>query len=381
MGKDLSYEKLIKVLDYQPETGKFSWRPDVPNYARYKDEVGYIDTYGRRYINIRRRSYAAHRLAWLFVTKKWPKGSVIPINGNYLDLRFDNLKEVSAQEISTTRRPRENETSGLTGVSWVSSRNRWVAYITINYKRRHLGYFKTKEEAAIAYQAAFSARETYSGHSQEELATKREEGRLYARLLSLWKRVQRGAGGQTGWDDFSAFIADVGTALHDRQEIVPVDPERLVGPGNWKWELSLFYQFDKSTHEGRMAYERANRDRNPLRHRAYEYLNRFGLTLDDYFKMHDAQQGVCASCGRPETDRRNGKIRWLAVDHCHSTGAIRGLLCGNCNNGIGRFRDDPDLLRKAADYLERHAMNSSNGAASPVTREEERKAHHGNDSP
>lgn len=375
MAQDITHEKLLTVLTYQSETGLFGWRPDLPHRGRYKEEVGHIDAHGRRYINIRRRSYAAHRLAWFYVTKNWPIGSIVPINGDYLDLRFDNLKEVTAQEMSMVRRPRENQTSGTTGVSWVPSRNKWVAYITINYKRRHLGHFDTKAEAAQAYQAAFQARQIDDGALPEDMAAKREAGRREARYYALWKRVVRQAGGATGWDDLSAFIADIGAELHDRQDIVPVNPDRPIGPGNWKWELSLFYQFDCATPEGRMAYERANRERNPLRHRVREYRNKFGLTLEEYFKMHDAQGGACASCGFPETERRNGKIRWLAVDHCHSTGAIRGLLCGNCNQGIGRFRDDPKLLRAAADYLERHAI-TSNGAASPRPLKEERDAHH-----
>lgn len=52
-------------------------------------------------------------------------------------------------------------------------------------------------------------------------------------------------------------------------------------------------------------------------------------------------------------DQQGGKPRTLAVDHDHETGCLRGLLCEGCNRGIGLLRDDPDLLRRAADYIER----------------------------
>lgn len=372
MAQDITHAELIKVLNYEAKTGKFSWCHGVPNYSRHKDEVGYVDTYGRRYINIRRQSYAAHRLAWFYVTKQWPGGNVAPINGNYLDLRFENLKQVSAQEVSLTRQARANPSSGMTGVSWDKSRQKWVSYITINYKRRHLGYFDHKEDAAAAYAAALEARQIGTTSSSAEMAAKREAWRKDARLRSLWKRVLRHADGQTGWPSIAAFIKDIGDDLHDRQTIVAVNADRPIGPDNWKWELSLFYQFDTTTPEGRNAYETVVRERNPLRHRAREFLKRFGLTLEQYYVMHDAQQGLCGCCNRPETVKRGGKTKWLAVDHCHSTGAIRGLLCVNCNNGIGRFRDDPVLLRKAADYLDRHAMKPKHGAAFPQPPLEER---------
>lgn len=381
MAQDITHTELLKVLNYEATTGKFNWCPGVPNYSRHKDEVGYVDTYGRRYINIRRQSYAAHRLVWFYVTKKWPVGNVAPINGNYLDLRFDNLKQVSAQEVSLTRQARVNPSSGMTGVSWEKSRQKWVAYITINYKRRHLGYFDHKEDAAAAYAAALEARQVGATSLPAEMAEKREAWRKDARLRSLWKRVLRHADGQTGWASVGAFIKDIGVDLHDRQTIVPLNPDRPIGPGNWKWELSLFYQFDTTTPEGRNAYETVVRERNPLRHRAKEFLKRFGLTLEGYYRMHDAQEGVCACCERPETTKRHGKLVWLAVDHCHSTGAVRGLLCNNCNQGIGQFKDSAELLRRAAAYLERHAKKTEHGAASPPPPIEERKAHHGNYSP
>ena len=83
-------------------------------------------------------------------------------------------------------------------------------------------------------------------------------------------------------------------------------------------------------------------------------LRSYGLTVEDYSGLLAAQHGVCALCGKPETHlSRKGEITRLAVDHDHTTGAVRALLCHACNVGIGTFGDDPDLLRAAAAYIER----------------------------
>lgn len=87
--------------------------------------------------------------------------------------------------------------------------------------------------------------------------------------------------------------------------------------------------------------------RNAMRHH-------HGITPKQYDEILQAQGGVCAICRQPETQMRLGEVDRLAIDHCHTTKRIRGLLCAQCNNGIGRFNDDPVCLRAAADYLERH---------------------------
>lgn len=83
----------------------------------------------------------------------------------------------------------------------------------------------------------------------------------------------------------------------------------------------------------------------------------YGITLERYEAMLAAQDGRCAIC-RVRFDSLTYK-GVASVDHCHDTGRVRELLCRNCNNGLGQFLDDPNLLRAAVDYLERHVSKEA----------------------
>lgn len=82
----------------------------------------------------------------------------------------------------------------------------------------------------------------------------------------------------------------------------------------------------------------------------------YGITPEIYISMLKFQNHVCEICHKGEKiiNGKSGKIRDMAIDHCHTTGKVRSLLCSSCNTAIGSFKDSPELLRKAADYLERH---------------------------
>ncbi len=82
---------------------------------------------------------------------------------------------------------------------------------------------------------------------------------------------------------------------------------------------------------------------------AFYIKRRHGVTSEQYGEVLKLQKGVCAICGKlnPNKNRR------LALDHCHTNGQFRGLLCGKCNIGIGQFNDNANLLRKAALYIEK----------------------------
>ena len=103
--------------------------------------------------------------------------------------------------------------------------------------------------------------------------------------------------------------------------------------------------YDKWRFKNRLGSKSASRQRDATRKRKY------GITREDYEARLAAQNGVCAICSRPPTDKE------LRVDHDHQTGAVRGLLCDDCNVGIGRLRDDAGIVLLALEYL-RAAKNT-----------------------
>jgi len=84
--------------------------------------------------------------------------------------------------------------------------------------------------------------------------------------------------------------------------------------------------------------------------RSWNFKRDFGITIDDYTKMFNNQNGLCAVCNRSQTNC----VKKLAVDHDHKTGKIRALLCANCNLTLGLVHDDPEILKKLISYLENY---------------------------
>lgn len=79
---------------------------------------------------------------------------------------------------------------------------------------------------------------------------------------------------------------------------------------------------------------------------------RYGITPDEYAGMLADQEGRCAICRRPPQGRR------LAVDHCHTTGQVRGLLCAPCNTTLGKIEDDPAIVERMVSYLKGFAPST-----------------------
>lgn len=81
----------------------------------------------------------------------------------------------------------------------------------------------------------------------------------------------------------------------------------------------------------------------------------YGISSEDYTEMLESQGGVCGKCKCFPPDHRK---KFFAVDHCHKTGKVRGLLCDNCNTGIGLLGDTIESLTEAVDYLKRYEPKS-----------------------
>ena len=84
-----------------------------------------------------------------------------------------------------------------------------------------------------------------------------------------------------------------------------------------------------------------------------KYLEIYGITKEEYDNMFEQQNGLCKICENPESrmSRCGTRTTNLSVDHCHLTNVVRGLLCFDCNTGLGKFKDSQKLLHKAALYL------------------------------
>lgn len=93
---------------------------------------------------------------------------------------------------------------------------------------------------------------------------------------------------------------------------------------------------------------RTYQSRNPISRLKCNMKTKYGLAFAEYEKMLNMQQGLCAICNNAPPPYKR-----LGVDHCHDTKVVRGLLCDNCNQGLGKFKDAPALLLRAATYLER----------------------------
>ena len=96
-----------------------------------------------------------------------------------------------------------------------------------------------------------------------------------------------------------------------------------------------------------------------VKEKEYKHLMRrffkkeYGITLEQYQEMLLKQNGKCKLCLKEQDfkDYRSARRINLSVDHCHTTGKVRGLLCIKCNQGLGAFNDDIELIKKAMEYI------------------------------
>lgn len=166
----------------------------------------------------------------------------------------------------------------------------------------------------------------------------------------LWKRflmLRRRKVLAPEWGDFWAFVEGVSPQPENTIKLRRPDSAAPYGPDNFEWAKT-------PTREESLAYLRDYSKRNHRKNRDRHFRAKYGITIDDYDALMEAQGNACAICGGRESRfvrKEVARLRSLSVDHDHETGEVRGLLCGDCNVGLGAFRDDPAKLDRAKAYI------------------------------
>lgn len=149
----LTQSRLKELLHYCPETGVFTWRSNHAPRAKTGQQAGHQGTGGYRSIKLSGKHYKEHRLAWIYMTGEFPKDIIDHIDGNPANNAFGNLRDVNMQinKQNLKKCRSDNKSSGVLGVHYRKSTNRYLAVIFIDKRNKFLGSFKTKEEAENAY--------------------------------------------------------------------------------------------------------------------------------------------------------------------------------------------------------------------------------------
>lgn len=151
----ISHSELLNLVHYDPLTGVFTARVHLSDKTRQGKVLGCISKKsGYCVIRLRGVLYRAHRLAWLYMKGAFPEEDIDHFNRIRSDNRFDNLRIANNSQNQANTNLSRNNSTGRKGVHKYKNRQKYVAYITTNLKRIHLGHFDTIEEAAEAYDKA-----------------------------------------------------------------------------------------------------------------------------------------------------------------------------------------------------------------------------------
>lgn len=146
------------LLRYEPETGKLFWLPRgggrFDKLFAGKEAFTATDPGGYKYGSLQSHTMRAHVVAWALAYGKWPDGHIDHENGIREDNRLKNLSLGTQAQNNRNAKRRNDNKSGVVGVIWFPKMSMWRAYINVSGSWKHIGYFDTREAAAIARKAA-----------------------------------------------------------------------------------------------------------------------------------------------------------------------------------------------------------------------------------
>ena len=160
-------QKYIKsILNYNTETGVFTWAKDKGSRASVGDIAGFSRPDGYRQIIINGKHQLAHRLAFLYVYGRLPFAHIDHINGIPSDNRLVNIREVTPMENHRNQKINKKNTSGVVGVCWHKKAQKWHAQIRVKYKNKSLGLYRDKDDAIKARKSAESLYGFHENHGR-----------------------------------------------------------------------------------------------------------------------------------------------------------------------------------------------------------------------
>ena len=150
----MNKKEIDRYLDFCPHTGEIRRKIGKPGSPKGAIAGRVLPKTGYRMIGVDNKVYSAHRLMWLHVYGDWPKGQIDHINGDRLDNRPANLRDVSATENQRNKCLAKNNKSGIPGVVWVKAKGKWQAQIWNDCKSIYLGQHGNIFDAACARKSA-----------------------------------------------------------------------------------------------------------------------------------------------------------------------------------------------------------------------------------
>lgn len=175
-----TFDFIKSCLSYDENTGFFTWMPRPRDHfksgrawkmwnTRYAGErAGSINDKGYVVISLCGIEILAHRIAWLLTTGNWPKVHMDHLNGETSDNSIANIRCVTRIENMMNKSRYSNNSSGVTGVYWIKSMDRWKANITVNGKNTHLGYFREILDAVAARKTAEADNGFHENHGRSK---------------------------------------------------------------------------------------------------------------------------------------------------------------------------------------------------------------------
>ena len=149
MKRPPSHKEVLATFDYNPETGIFRWKKRNAQRVKIGSIAGFQMSTGYRGVSLRNMQFLAHRMAWFYMTGRWPRHQIDHIDRVRTNNRFSNLREATMRDQLGNASMRKNNTSGIRGVS--RKRNKWQAQLAYRGTYYSLGSFSSKTQAKSVY--------------------------------------------------------------------------------------------------------------------------------------------------------------------------------------------------------------------------------------